>query len=79
MKRSKRSPHQIGLIHGRGRFAPYTHRHLGRRYDSANANESYMRGYYEGIRQRTDRTSKHYINLFDLAGVPAPRQSRPTR
>jgi hypothetical protein len=68
-------PYQIGREHGLAGMPTYHHRHNGRRYDSANANDAYSRGYGEGTRQRILGASTK-PDLFDMSGVSAPHVRR---
>lgn len=58
----RRSPYRIGFDHGLKGLPQYAHHVNGRRYDSANANASYVRGYGEGQRQR--RADNRELPLF---------------
>jgi hypothetical protein len=71
-------PYAIGRAHGLAGLPQYAHHHNGRRYDSSNANDAYIRGYGEGTRQRILGASVK-PDLFDMASVSAPHYRRSHR
>jgi hypothetical protein len=74
----RRTPYAIGRDHGLNGLPRFHHHVNGRRYDSLNANNAYEWGYGLGTRERIRGASARY-DIFDLCGVHAPRQTRPTR
>ena len=72
----RRMPYAIGKAHGLAGLPQYYHRHNGRRYDSSNANDAYVRGYGIGTRERIEGGQAGY-NLFDMFGVVTPIAKRP--
>jgi len=71
----RRMPFAIGRAHGLAGLPAYSHRGNYRRYDSSNANDAYIRGYGEGTRERIRGANVKY-DLFELHGIPTPRQRR---